>query len=128
MTRLQLTSAALAFSCATALPASAQTADPARGEGVFLNRCSECHAVTGEEIKIGPPLTGLFGRTAGTREGYTYSDAMRQSGIVWTAEVLAEYLVKPKLMVPNTKMNFNGLKRPGETEDLIAYLAIATAG
>ncbi|MBL9050705.1 MAG: cytochrome c family protein [Tabrizicola sp.] len=101
--------------------------DPAKGEGVFLNRCSECHATQGDQVKIGPPLTGLFGRTSGSWPGFPYSQAMATAGIVWDAESLAQFLPNPRGFVPQTKMNFNGLKRPGEAEDLIAYLATATA-
>lgn len=100
--------------------------DAAKGEGVFQNRCVECHAVTGDQVKIGPPLTGLFGRVSGSWPGFAYSDAMKAAGIVWGAETLTQYLPNPRAMVPKTKMNFNGLKRPGEVEDLIAYLAAAT--
>lgn len=101
--------------------------DPVVGEGVFQNRCIDCHAVTGDTVKIGPPLTGLFGRVSGSWPGYDYSDAMKTAQIVWGADTLAQYLPNPRAMVPGTKMNFNGLKRPGEAEDLIAYLAAATA-
>lgn len=101
--------------------------DAAKGEGVFKNRCSECHAVNGDQVKIGPPLTRLFGRISGSWVGYNYSEAMKAAGIVWGADTLAQYLPNPRAMVPKTKMKFNGLKRAGEAEDLIAYLAKATA-
>lgn len=101
--------------------------DAEKGAGVFQNRCSDCHAVNGDKVKIGPPLTGLFGRMSGSWPGYAYSDAMLAAGILWGADTLAQYLVDPRAMVPATKMSFNGLKRPGESEDLIAYLEKATA-
>jgi cytochrome c len=101
--------------------------DLAKGRAIFENRCSDCHAVNGDAVKVGPPLTGLFGRTSGTWPGFAYSDAMRQAAIVWSEEILAEYLKNPRAMVPKTRMNFNGLKRPGEGETLIAYLRVATA-
>lgn len=116
---------AAALVAGLSVPALAQD-DLAKGEGVFQNRCIECHAVNGDTVKIGPPLTGLFGRTSGTWPGFAYSEAMQQAKIVWTEEVLAQYLKNPRGMVPKTKMNFNGLKRPGEEEALIAYLLVAT--
>ena len=110
-----------------AAPLSARAdEDIPKGEGVFQNRCSECHAVKGDTVKIGPPLTGVFGRTSGTWPGYAYSDAMKAANIVWGQETLGQYLKNPRGMVPNTKMNFNGLKRAGEEEALIAYLEAAT--
>ena len=78
------------------------------------------------EKKIGPSLKGLIGRISGTLEGYHYSDAMKAAGIVWSEETLKTYLVAPRKMVPRTKMNFNGLKRSGEVEDIVAYLLEAT--
>ena len=33
--------------------------------------------------KVGPNLHGVVGRRAGTSEGFRYSEALAQSGIVW---------------------------------------------
>jgi Multicopper oxidase/Cytochrome c len=41
--------------------------DADRGKTLFT-RCSSCHAVT-EQNKVGPHLSGVFGRTAGTVAG-----------------------------------------------------------
>jgi cytochrome c len=113
----------LAAACALASPASAQDGDPVRGSELFPIRCGECHAITETtEEKIGPSLVGLIGRTSGTLPGYNYSDAMKTAAIVWSVETLTTYLVAPRKTVPGTKMNFNGLKRPGEVEDITAYL------
>jgi cytochrome c2 len=106
-----------------ASPVLAEAPDPARGAELFTIRCVECHAITEEaEKKIGPSLKGLIGRTSGTQEGYDYSEAMKTAGIVWSEDSLKSYLVAPRKVVPGTKMNFNGLKRPGEVEDILAYL------
>lgn len=99
----------------------------ARGAELFLIRCIDCHSVadtTGK--KIGPNLKGLIGRISGTLEGYEYSDAMKAAGILWSEETLKTYLVAPRKVVPRTKMNFNGLKQPGEVDDIVAYLVEAT--
>lgn len=101
----------------------AEDGDPVRGAELFPIRCIECHAITPTaEKKIGPSLVGLIGRTSGSLEGYDYSEAMKSAGIVWSEETLKTYLVAPRKVVPGTKMNFNGLKRPGEVEDIVAYL------
>lgn len=108
---------------ALAPPVLAQDADPGRGAELFPIRCIECHAITdAADNKVGPSLKGLIGRTSGTLEGYDFSAAMRAAGIVWSEETLKAYLVAPRKVVPGTKMNFNGLKRPGEVEDIVAYL------
>ena len=108
---------------ALATPALSEDANPGRGAELFPIRCIECHAITdAAENKIGPSLKGLIGRTSGTLEGYDYSEAMKAAGIVWSENTLKAYLVAPRKVVPGTKMNFNGLKRPGEVEDIVAYL------
>ena len=122
--RLYLSVIAAAAVLLAAGPASA-AGDAAKGAKVF-NKCKACHFVDKEKNKVGPSLVGLFGRTAGTVEGYKYSDAMKSSGIVWSAETLGEYLKSPKTMVPGTKMTFVGLKKDDDVEDVIAYLEEAT--
>lgn len=113
----------LVVAVALASPVLAEGPDPVRGAELFPIRCVECHAITdGSDKKIGPSLKGLIGRTSGTLEGYDYSDAMKTAGIVWSEDTLKTYLVAPRKTVPGTKMNFNGLKRPGEVEDIVAYL------
>lgn len=105
---------------AVAPPARAQDAEA--GAKVF-NQCRACHQV-GETAKnlIGPKLNGLFGRQAGSIEGYTYSAANKNSGITWSEAVFAEYIRDPKAKVPGTKMVFVGLKNEQQVADLTAFL------
>jgi len=108
-------------------PGIAQGNDAARGQELFPIRCGQCHAIgEGSESKAGPNLAGLMGRPAGTLEGFDYSDAMKASGIVWSEDALKSFLAAPRKVVPGTRMNFNGLKRPGETEAIVGYLMQAT--
>ena len=99
--------------------------DAAAGEKVF-NKCKTCHTLEAGKNKIGPSLHGLFGRTAGTVEGFNYSDAMKSSGIVWGAETIDTYLTKPKDFVPGNKMTFPGLPKEEDRKNLIEYLKGAT--
>lgn len=95
--------------------------DAAKGEKVF-NKCKTCHTLEAGKNRIGPSLAGLFGRTAGTVEGFNYSDAMKNSRIVWDEKILDAYLTKPKDIVSGTKMTFVGLPNAEDRADLIAYL------
>jgi cytochrome c len=100
--------------------------DPAAGEKVFM-KCRACHQI-GPNAKnmVGPNLTGVVGRPAGTYPGYNYSDANKNSGITWTEEALTRYLKKPQAMVPGTKMTFPGLPSDDDIKNVIAYLKTFT--
>jgi cytochrome c len=108
-------------SLATATGALAQ--DAAAGKTSF-NKCLACHAV-GENAKnkVGPALNGLEGRKSGTVEGYSYSEANKNSGITWNKEVFLEYIRDPKAKIPGTKMIFAGIKNETEAGNLWAFLA-----
>jgi len=103
--------------------AQAQAQDLAAGETSF-KKCLACHAVgEGARNKVGPVLNGLDGRQSGTVEGFSYSDANKNSGITWNKDVFVEYIRDPKAKIPGTKMIFPGIKNEKEAGDLWAYLA-----
>jgi cytochrome c len=96
--------------------------DVANGQKVF-QQCQICHAIAaGAQNKIGPELNGLDGRHSGTAANYTYSDANKNSGIVWNEATFKQYIANPQAMIPGTKMPFAGLKDPQQINDLWAYL------
>ena len=102
--------------------ASALAQDLAAGENSF-KKCLPCHRV-GEGAKnlVGPVLNGLEGRKSGTIEGYSYSDANKNSGITWDEAVFKEYITNPRTKIPGTKMVFAGINSENERANLWAYL------
>ena len=114
--------------------------DAAKGERVF-KKCKACHTLDGKR-RIGPTLQGIFGRQAGTAEGFKYSSDMKaagEGGLVWNEETLGTYIKKEKKKglkyfigsyidkdKAKTKMAFPGLKKDADIENLIAYLKQVT--
>jgi cytochrome c len=96
--------------------------DAAEGENVF-KQCRACHAVGAEARNlVGPVLNGLNGRKSGTIDGFSYSDANKNSGITWSEAAFKEYIVNPVAKIPGTKMAFVGVKKDKDIADLWAYL------
>ena len=71
---------------------------------------------------VGPVLNGLDGRHSGSVAGFNYSDANKNSGIVWSEQTFGDYIKDPKAKIPGTKMVFAGIKNEQEAKDLWAYL------
>ncbi|SEW14588.1 sulfur dehydrogenase subunit SoxD [Aliiroseovarius sediminilitoris] len=97
----------------------------ADGEKVF-KKCKACHKV-GEGAKngVGPVLNGVWGRTAGTVEGFKYSKPMMaagESGLVWDTETLSGYLANPRNYLKGNKMTFAGLKKDADIEAILEFL------
>lgn len=107
--------------------------DPAtmgNGERQFQRKCSICHTLTaGSARRAGPSLHDLFGRRAGTVEDYTYSDTLRGSSIIWSAQTInALFEEGPDHYIPGSKMPMQRIAAQQDRDDLIAYLRAATAG
>lgn len=103
------------------------TADPEKGKVQFL-QCRACHSLeAGAANKVGPNLHGFFGRKAGLAPGFSYSDAVTQSGIEWSAEALDHWLARPSEFLPGNRMVFVGIRKPEDRANLIAYLKRETS-
>ncbi len=100
-----------------------KAADIAAGEELFMRKCSSCH----DEYKStthgkGPNLWNVFGRKAGTAQGFAYSDAMRQSGHTWNFATLNYYLTRTDRAVPGRIMNFRGIRQDKYRAKLLLFL------
>jgi cytochrome c len=107
-----------------AVPSGAQST-PAGAQAFGM--CTACHTVAkGGHNGIGPNLSGLIGRRAGSVPGFTYSAAMKSSGLTWDAKTLDAFLAAPTKKVPGTKMPIS-VSDPAKRAAVIAYLTTATA-
>ncbi len=112
---------ALIGSTALAQPTGVQpTGDPAAGENLFYDRCAICHVAAGDGQ--GPSLDGLYGRKAAAVAGFSYSEALKASGLTWTGPTLDRFLTNPGAAVPGTAMPIM-VPDAKQRADLISYFA-----
>jgi cytochrome c len=92
----------------------------------IFQRCYACHSLNPAERNLsGPTLRGIFGRRAGTLEGFDYSQAIREAGrqgLVWTEETLDRFLADPEELVPGVRMGSMRLRDAAERRALIEWL------
>lgn len=97
-----------------------------RGAVVYKN-CRACHDIGQDATtRVGPDLTGIVGRPAAVLEDYAYSDAIQKAGeegLVWSRDLLNQYLSAPTKFIPGNKMAYIGLNDAEARRNLIAYLA-----
>lgn len=96
------------------------TAAAARGQAL-QDSCTACHALDRPRHMVGPHLVGVVGRAAGSLDDYAYSDALRDSGLTWTPETLAQFIRAPNDTVPGTKMAVGALSAQ-EASDIVTFL------
>ena len=100
--------------------------DAVKGKRIF-NSCLSCHAIEEDAADhVGPYLSEVVGRTAGTLEGYKYSSALKSADFVWSEEKLDQWLKEPRTFLPGNRMTFMGLTKQQERKDLLAYLKMVT--
>jgi cytochrome c len=112
----------LAIAMVAAMPVAANAADAEAGKAVF-GKCKACHQIgEGSKNAVGPNLTGVIGRKAGTAEGFNYSDSMKNSGLTWDEASFKDYITDPKKKVPGNKMVFMGLADGTDRDNIFEYL------
>jgi cytochrome c len=106
------------FASALALAQTSHEGDPVHGKALYQS-CAACHSI--DENDLGPKHRGVVGRRAGSIEDYTYSSALKNSGLTWDKTTLDRWLTNPSVLVPGTKMYFK-IDDPQGRADIIAYL------
>ncbi len=114
--------AAMAAVLSLVADAAHAAGDPVAGKGVFA-RCAACHiAEKNGGNGLGPNLFGVVGRKAASLPNFSYSGALKTSGITWTPDKLKIWVSGPQKLVPGTKMAFGGLSSGHQIDDVVAYL------
>ena len=110
--------AVLAFSATQAL-----AEDP--GKAMFMGRCGACHQTASPKSgPAAPSLKGVYGRKIASLPDFSYSDALKAKGGVWTEANLEAWLSGPSKFAPGTKM-FAVVSNPADRALLIGYLKTA---
>jgi cytochrome c len=123
MDRHLIARVALAACCTLPIFGAHAAGDAKRGANVFAEECGDCHSAVPGKDKKGPTLTGVIGRKAGSVASFAdYSDAMKASGIVWSADRIDAYITAPKKVVAGGKMKYDGLGEAASRADVIAFV------
>ena len=85
--------------------------------------CAACHGSTANAAPgLGPNLFGIAGKPAGSAHpGFDYSDALKKSGKVWTAETLAAFLQDPGKYIPDNNMDYPGVPDAATAKAIAEY-------
>jgi cytochrome c len=106
-----------------ALATNTQAAGNAANGASVFDRCVICHSNSkGAPAKIGPNLFGVAGRKTGRQADFSYSAALKASGIVWTNDKLDAWIASPSTLVPGNRMAFAGIANTQQRADLVAYI------
>lgn len=114
----------LLLSALLGAPVAHAAGDAERGREAYDARCGGCHAV--QTDRVGPRHAGIVGRRAGSVAGFTYSPALKASGLTWDAPLLERWLADPEVLVPGQRMGYR-LADAQLRADIVAYLATLAA-
>lgn len=119
----------VALASVTVAASAPPAADPNRGVQVF-GQCAACHSLEPGQHLTGPSLANIWGRKAGTVEGFArYSNVLKKADVMWNETTLDRWLKDPQAFIPKNLMTFAGIKDGRERADLVAYLkAVGTSG
>ena len=104
-------------------------ADYVRGRLAFQQRCSACHTLAEDALHLaGPNLWEVIGRTAGTREEFSYSETLREAGFAWTPDRVDEWLANPDSYLPGNTMLIPEPVPDRDRLPMISFMMMETGG
>ncbi len=88
--------------------------------------CRFCHTLDqGGHNRVGPNLHRIFGQPAAVVDHFPYSGSfteLRESGFVWTPELMRQFIADPSGMVPGNRMRYPpmvGYEKSAERDEMI---------
>jgi len=93
------------------------------GQIAFNNACRTCHTVREGDNRLGPNLSRVIGRKAGSLPNYNYSESMKKADLVWDKQNLDRFIANPDAVVSGNNMKpYGGIASADERAKIIAYL------
>jgi cytochrome c len=127
LTRIAAPAAALVLAGGLWVSTAGANTPAPNGEQLFRQRCAACHTVTpGAPSPMGPNLSGVVGRKAGTAAFTGYSPALKGANITWTRAELDAFLAAPMRKVPGTRMVI-AVTNPQQRAAIVQYLSTRPA-
>ena len=97
-------------------------AEQVAGKHLFETHCVSCHGNQPGRSVLAPSLRGIVGRPAASLASFQYSDALKNSKLVWTEDNLRKWISDNAHMVPGTLMPHVSISDPAEVIYLVEYL------
>lgn len=93
------------------------------GQASFNNACRTCHTMRDGDNRLGPNLSGVVGRKAGSVAGYAYSESMKNAGFAWDEAKLDAFIENADAVVPGNNMKpYTGISSPEDRKKIVAFL------
>jgi len=96
------------------------------GQIAFTNACRTCHTVREGDNRLGPNLSRVIGRKAGSLPNYNYSESMKKADLVWDKQNLDRFIANPDAVVSGNNMKpYGGIASAEERAKIVAFLESA---
>ena len=104
-------------------------ADYVRGRLAFQQRCSACHTLAEDALHLaGPNLWQVIGRTAGSREEFSYSETLKKVEFAWTPDRVDDWLANPDGYLPGNTMLIPEPVPDRDRLAMISFMMMETGG
>ncbi len=95
----------------------------------LFKKCARCHSLSANgKRRSGPHFQGLFGRPAGSVQGYNYTPALTGVDFRWNEKTLFQLFdLGPDKYLPGTKMPLQKVPNAENLTQLVDYLKVLTS-